>query len=80
MKGLIIIGSAAKGSHTNALAQYLQGQFSEQDIDAEIFDLAEKPLHSLDFSGAAEAPQSYKDNIKACLLYTSDAADECVNV
>ena len=27
MKGLIVVGSAKVGSHTNALAKYLVGQF-----------------------------------------------------
>ena len=30
MKGLIIIGSAQIGSHTNALSKYLKGQLGEQ--------------------------------------------------
>lgn len=30
MKGLIIIGSAQVGSHTNALSKYLKGQLGEQ--------------------------------------------------
>ena len=40
MKGIAIIGSAQLGSHTSALAQYLQGQFEEHDVELEIFDLA----------------------------------------
>lgn len=51
MKGLIIVGSARVGSHTNALAKYLIGQLDEHDVDVDIFDLAEKPIHQLDFSG-----------------------------
>lgn len=49
MKGLIIIGSAQVGSHTNALSKYLKGQLGEHDVEVEIFDLAEKPIHQLDF-------------------------------
>lgn len=45
MKGLIIIGSAQVGSHTNALSKYLKGQLGEHDVEVEIFDLAEKPIH-----------------------------------
>ena len=41
MKGLIIIGSAKMGSHTNALAHYLKGHFEDQYFEVEIFDLAE---------------------------------------
>lgn len=41
MKGLIIIGSAQVGSHTNALSKYLKGQLGEHDVEVEIFDLAE---------------------------------------
>ena len=47
MKGLIIIGSAQVGSHTNALSKYLKGQLGEHDVEVEIFDLAEKPIHQL---------------------------------
>lgn len=49
MKGLIIIGSAQVNSHTSALARYLTEHFKTHDIEAEIFDLAEKPLNQLDF-------------------------------
>ena len=49
MKGLIIVGSARVGSHTNALAKYLIGQLDEHDVDVDIFDLAEKPIHQLTF-------------------------------
>ncbi len=45
MKGLIIIGSAKMGSHTNALAHYLKGHFEDQYFEVEIFDLAEHPIH-----------------------------------
>ncbi|MGX0025235.1 NAD(P)H-dependent FMN reductase [Staphylococcus cohnii] len=48
MKGLIIIGSAKMGSHTNALAHYLKGHFEDQYFEVEIFDLAEHPIHQLD--------------------------------
>ena len=44
MKGLIIIGSAQVGSHTNALSKYLKGQLGEHDVEVEIFDLAENPF------------------------------------
>ena len=49
MKGLIVVGSAQVGSHTNALAKYLTGQFDNHDVDVDIFDLAERPLNQLDF-------------------------------
>ena len=55
MKGLIIIGSAQVGSHTNALSKYLKGQLGEHDVEVEIFDLAEKPIHQLDFAGTTQA-------------------------
>lgn len=45
MKGLIIVGSARVNSHTNALAKYLQQLFDNHQVECEIFDLAEKPLH-----------------------------------
>lgn len=46
MKGLIVVGSAQVGSHTNALAKYLTGQFDNHDVDVDIFDLAEKTIKS----------------------------------
>ena len=54
MKGLIVVGSAQVGSHTNALAKYLTGQFDNHDVDVDIFDLAERPLNQLDFSGHSQ--------------------------
>ena len=33
MKGLIIVGSAQVGSHTNALAKYLKGQLGAHQVD-----------------------------------------------
>ncbi|SUM81032.1 azoreductase [Staphylococcus cohnii] len=47
MKGLIIIGSAKMGSHTNALAHYLKGHFEDQYFEVEIFDLAETSNSSI---------------------------------
>ena len=64
MKGLIIVGSARVGSHTNALAKYLIGQLDEHDVDVDIFDLAEKPIHQLDFSGTTQAAEDIKNNVK----------------
>lgn len=49
MKGLIIIGSAQVNSHTSALARYLTEHFKTHDIEAEIFDLAEKTVKSIRF-------------------------------
>ena len=63
MKGLIIVGSAKLGSHTTALSQYLKGHFEEHDFEAEIFDLAEKPIHQLDVSGASMPTETYKNNL-----------------
>lgn len=60
MKGLIIVGSARVGSHTNALAKYLTGQLDEHGVDVEIFDLAETPIHQLDFSGTTQAVDEIK--------------------
>jgi len=65
MKGLIIIGSAQIGSHTNALAKYLKGQLGEHDVEVEIFDLAEKPIHQLDFAGTTQAVDEIKNNVKS---------------
>ena len=59
MKGLII-GSAQVGSHTNALSKYLKGQLGEHDVEVEIFDLAEKPIHQLDFAGTTQAVDEIK--------------------
>lgn len=64
MKGLIIVGSARVGSHTNALAKYLTGQLDEHGVDVEIFDLAETPIHQLDFSGTTQAVDEIKKNVK----------------
>lgn len=64
MKGLIIIGSAQVNSHTSALARYLTEHFKTHDIEAEIFDLAEKPLNQLDFSGTTPAIDEIKQNMK----------------
>ena len=63
MKGLIIIGSAKMGSHTNALAHYLKGHFEDQYFDVEIFDLAEHPIHQLDVSGVSSPSEVYKNNL-----------------
>ena len=63
MKGLIIVGSAKLGSHTTALSQYLKGNFEEHDFETEIFDLAEKPIHQLDVSGASTPTETYKNNL-----------------
>ncbi|MDU3980464.1 MAG: NADPH-dependent FMN reductase [Staphylococcus epidermidis] len=65
MKGLIIIGSAQIGSHTNALSKYLKGQLGEHDVEVEIFDLAEKPIHQLDFAGTTQAVDEIKNNVKS---------------
>ena len=65
MKGLIIIGSAQVGSHTNALSKYLKGQLGEHDVEVEIFDLAEKPIHQLDFAGTTQAVDEIKNNVKS---------------
>ena len=64
MKGLIIIGSAQVNSHTSALARYLTEHFKTHDIEAEIFDLAEKPLNQLDFSGTTPSIDEIKQNMK----------------
>lgn len=64
MKGLIIVGSAKVGSHTNALAKYLVGQFDTHDLDVDIYDLAERPLNQLDFSGTTPSIDEIKTNIK----------------
>ena len=64
MKGLIIVGSAKMGSHTNALAHYLKGHFKDQSFEAEIFDLAEQPIHQLDVSGVSKPSEVYKNNLK----------------
>lgn len=64
MKGLIIVGSARVNSHTNALAKYLQQLFDNHQVECEIFDLAEKPLHQLDFSGTTQAANTIKENAK----------------
>ena len=63
MKGLIIIGSAKMGSHTNALAHYLKGHFEDQYFEVEIFDLAEHPIHQLDVSGVSSPSEVYKNNL-----------------
>ncbi|MGX0302039.1 NADPH-dependent FMN reductase [Staphylococcus hominis] len=65
MKGLIVVGSAQVGSHTNALAKYLTGQFDNHDVDVDIFDLAERPLNQLDFSGKTHSTEEIKANTKA---------------
>lgn len=65
MKGLIIVGSSRVGSHTNALAKYLIGQLDEHDVDVDIFDLAEKPIHQLDFSGTTQAAEDIKKMLKS---------------
>lgn len=65
MKGLIIVGSAKSGSHTNALAHYLKGHFGEHDIEVDIFDLAETPIHQLDVSGASQPSEAYLNNVKS---------------
>ena len=64
MKGLIVVGSAQVGSHTNALAKYLTGQFDNHDVDVDIFDLAERPLNQLDFSGTTHSTEEIKANTK----------------
>lgn len=63
MKGLIIIGSAKMGSHTNALAHYLKKHFEDQYFEVEIFDLAEHPIHQLDVSGVSSPSEVYKNNL-----------------
>lgn len=65
MKGLIIVGSAKVGSHTTALAHFLKGHFDAHEFEAEIFDLAERPIHQLDVSGASHPSETYKENIQA---------------
>lgn len=62
MKGVIIVGSARVDSHTKALAQYLKGQFNEKDVEVDVFDLADQPLHTLDVSGATNPPTEYQNN------------------
>ena len=52
--------SAQVGSHTNALSKYLKGQLGEHDVEVEIFDLAEKPIHQLDFAGTTQAVDEIK--------------------
>ncbi|MDK8645638.1 NADPH-dependent FMN reductase [Staphylococcus condimenti] len=64
MKGLIIVGSARVDSHTKALAQYLKGQLEEKDVETNIFDLADQPIHTLDISGASNPPDEYKKNVE----------------
>lgn len=64
MKGLIIVGSAKTDSHTQALAQYLLGQFDEHGVDVDIFDLAQKPLNQLDFSGTTPSVDEIKQNME----------------
>lgn len=64
MRGLIIVGSAQVGSHANALAKYLKGQLGAHQVDVEIFDLAETPIHQLDFSGTTQAVDEIKNNVK----------------
>ncbi|WP_256083822.1 NAD(P)H-dependent oxidoreductase, partial [Staphylococcus aureus] len=71
MKGLIIIGSAQVNSHTSALARYLTEHFKTHDIEAEIFDLAEKPLNQLDFSGTTPAIDEIKQNMKGLIIIGS---------
>ncbi|GGG97967.1 NAD(P)H-dependent oxidoreductase [Staphylococcus croceilyticus] len=73
MKGLIIVGSAQVGSHTNALAKYLVGQFDNHDMDVDIFDLAEKPLNQLDFSGTTPSVDEIKANTKEFKEKTMEA-------
>ncbi|MEB6570280.1 NADPH-dependent FMN reductase [Staphylococcus auricularis] len=63
MKGLIIVGSAKVDSHTKGLARYLQGRFKDHEMEAEIFDLADRPIHQLDVSGASEPPETYQQNL-----------------
>lgn len=64
MKGLIIVGSTKIGSHTTALAHFLKGHFEEHDFEAEIFDLAERPIHQLDVSGVSNPSEDYKQNLQ----------------
>lgn len=64
MKGLIIIGSAKTGSHTNALATYLDKHFKEHEVEVNIFDLAEKPLNQLDFVGNTPSIEDIKNNMQ----------------
>ncbi|MCI2775180.1 NADPH-dependent FMN reductase [Staphylococcus petrasii] len=73
MKGLIIVGSAQVGSHTNALAKYLVGQFDNHEMDVDIFDLAEKPLNQLDFSGTTPSVDEIKANTKEFKEKTMEA-------
>ena len=64
MKGLIIVRSAKVGSHTTALSKYLKGHFETHDFEVEIFDLADKPIHQLDVSGALAPLETYKANLQ----------------
>lgn len=73
MKGLIIVGSAQVGSHTNALAKYLVGQFDNHEMDVDIFDLTEKPLNQLDFSGTTPSVDEIKANTKEFKEKTMEA-------
>ncbi|MBI5975082.1 NADPH-dependent FMN reductase [Staphylococcus canis] len=74
MKGLIIVGSAKRNSHTNALSQYLKGQIEEKDHEVHIFDLAERPLHMLDFTGQNPVVDEYTKNAET-LKQLADEAD-----
>ncbi|UXV34762.1 NAD(P)H-dependent oxidoreductase [Staphylococcus sp. IVB6181] len=64
MKGVIIVGSARVESHTKALARFLKGQFNEKEVEVEIFDLADRPIHTLDVSGTSNPPSDYQENVK----------------
>ncbi|AVP35771.1 NAD(P)H-dependent oxidoreductase [Staphylococcus felis] len=74
MKGLIIIGSAKRGSHTHALAQYLKGQIEEKNQEVNVFDLAERPLHTLDFTGQNPTIDAFNQNAEE-LKKLADEAD-----
>ncbi|QLK85359.1 NADPH-dependent FMN reductase [Staphylococcus sp. 17KM0847] len=62
MKGLIIVGSAQQGSHTRALAQFLKEQIETHHEEVTVFDLAEQPIHTLDFTEVNQVPETYQQN------------------
>ena len=63
MKGLIIVGSARQFSY-ECTGKILTTAFDNHQVECEIFDLAEKPLHQLDFSGTTQAANTIKENAK----------------
>ena len=58
MKGLIIIGSAQVGSHTNALSKYLKGQLKNKLRWKSLTLIS--PIHQLDFAGTTQAVDEIK--------------------